>query len=63
MLAFQAGGEGWTASEIETFLIWWTGLNHVRMTVGGIGWLCALRALSLSGAQGSTNVAAVQPMS
>jgi hypothetical protein len=28
---------------------WWTGLNYVRMTVGGIGWLCALRALSLSG--------------
>ena len=32
---------------------WWTGLNYVRMTVGGIGWLCALRALSLSGLNGT----------
>jgi hypothetical protein len=63
MLAFQSGGEGWTASEIETFLTWWTALNYVRTTVGGIGWLCALRALSLSGTQRFTNVAAVQPMS
>ena len=49
MLAFQSGGAGWTASDIETFVSWWTGLNYVRMTVGGIGWLCALRALSFSG--------------
>jgi hypothetical protein len=63
MLAFQSGGESWTASEIETFVSWWTGPNYARMTMGGIGWLCALRALSLSGTQRSTNVATVQPMS
>jgi hypothetical protein len=61
MLAFQSGGQRWTSSEIETFVTWWTGLNYARMTVGGIGWLCALRALSLSGTQRSTNIAAVQP--
>ena len=49
MLSFQSGGEDWTASQIETFVTWWTGLNYVRMAVGAIGWLCALRALSLSG--------------
>jgi hypothetical protein len=49
MLSFQAGGQGWTAAEIETFVTWWTGLNYGRMTVGGLGLLCALRALSLSG--------------
>jgi hypothetical protein len=49
MLSFQTGGQAWTASEIETFITSWTGLNYVRMTIGGIGWLCALRALSLSG--------------
>lgn len=49
ILAFQTGDEGWTAAQIESFVGWWTGLNYARMTVGGIGWLCALRALSLSG--------------
>jgi hypothetical protein len=42
-----ASGGGWTASDIETFVTWWTGLNYVRTAVGGVGWLCALRALSL----------------
>jgi hypothetical protein len=49
MLSFQSTGQGWTDQQIETFVTWWTGLNYVRMIVGGIGWLCALRALSLSG--------------
>ena len=63
MLAFQSDGEGWTAAEIETFVTSWTGLNYVRMTVGAIGWLCALRALSLSGTGRSTNAPAVQSVS
>jgi hypothetical protein len=58
MLAFQSGGERWTAPEVDAFVNWWTGLNYVRMAVGGIGWLCALRALSLSGSHGATHVAA-----
>jgi hypothetical protein len=49
MLIFQSSGDDWTAAEVKTFVTWWTGLNYVRMTIGGIGWLCALRALSLSG--------------
>jgi hypothetical protein len=53
MLVFQSSGDDWTASEIETFVTWWTGLNYVRMAIGGIGWLCALRALSLSGTGGA----------
>ena len=61
MLSFQWNGEGWTASEIETFVTWWTALNYVRMTIGAIGWLCALRALSLSGTRRSTHAA--QPVS
>ena len=63
MLSFQWNGEGWTASEIETFVTWWTALNYVRMTIGAIGWLCALRALSLSGTRRSTHAATVQPVS
>jgi hypothetical protein len=43
MPSFQSGGEGWTEAEIESFVRWWTGLNYVRMAIGGIGWLCALR--------------------
>lgn len=39
---------------VETFVAWWTGLNYVRMTIGGIGWLCALRALSFTGAENRT---------
>lgn len=49
MLAFQSGGQHWMDAQVEAFITWWTGLNYVRMTMGGIGWLCALRALSLSG--------------
>jgi hypothetical protein len=55
MLAFQAGAGGWRPSQIETFVTWWTGLNYVRMTIGGIGWLCALRALSLSDVSRATH--------
>jgi hypothetical protein len=57
MLAFQSARVGWTAPEIETFVTWWTGLNYLSMTIGGIGWLCALRFLSLSGTGRSTNTA------
>jgi hypothetical protein len=49
MLSFQSGGEGMDGAEIESFAQWWTGLDYVRMAIVGIGWLCALRALSLSG--------------
>jgi hypothetical protein len=54
MLSFQSGGQAWTASDIETFVTWWTGLNYARMAIGGIGWLCAFRALSLSGREQTT---------
>jgi hypothetical protein len=63
MLAFQSGGQGWPASEIETFVTWWTGLNYVRMIIGGIGWLCALRALSFSGTRKSTDEMVAQSVS
>jgi hypothetical protein len=59
MLAFQSGGDDWTAPQVETFVTWWTGLNYARMTVGVIGWLCALRALSLSG---TARAPAVSPL-
>ena len=48
MLMLQASGETWPAHRIESLVDWWTGLDYVRMTIGGAGWLCALRALSLS---------------
>ena len=63
MLAFQSAGDGWTAPEIETFVTRWAGLNYLRMTIGGIGWLCALRALSLSGTGRSTNATVAQSIS
>ncbi|MFC9997397.1 DUF1772 domain-containing protein [Nocardia sp. NPDC127526] len=47
MLMFQSGGGDWSPDRIDTFVTWWTGLNYVRMAIGGIGWLCLLRALSL----------------
>jgi hypothetical protein len=49
MLLFQSGADAWKPSQIETFVTWWTAMNYVRMSIGAIGWLCALRALSLSG--------------
>jgi hypothetical protein len=49
MLAFQSGGNGWPTADVDAFVSQWTALNYIRMTIGGIGWLCALRALSLSG--------------
>lgn len=53
MLMFQSGGADWSPERVDTFVTWWTGLNYVRMTLGGVGWLCLLRALSLSGAHGA----------
>ncbi|MGW5386733.1 DUF1772 domain-containing protein [Nocardia sp. NPDC003963] len=49
MLSFQSEGEQWTPEHVESFITTWTTLNYPRMVLGGIGWLCALRALSLSG--------------
>ena len=63
MLSFQTGGQAWTASDIETFVTWWTGLNYLRMAIGGIGWLCALRALSLSSAKRTTHAPVAQSAS
>lgn len=51
MLKFQSGGAEWSPERVQTFIDTWTTLNYPRMVVGGIGWLCALRALSLSGAE------------
>lgn len=48
MLILQSSGQSWSASRVESFVDWWTGLNYLRMTIGAAGWLCALRALSLS---------------
>jgi hypothetical protein len=60
MLSLQSGGQGWSASDIETFVTWWTGLNYLRMAIGAIGWLCALRALSLSGTVRTTHSGGAQ---
>lgn len=49
MLRFQSHGDSWSDERIDSFVSWWTGLNILRMAIGGAGWLCALRALSLSG--------------
>ncbi|MEV0028362.1 DUF1772 domain-containing protein [Nocardia sp. NPDC050793] len=50
MLIFQSNGADWTPERVESFVDTWTTLNYPRMAIGAIGWLCALRALSLSGA-------------
>lgn len=50
MLVFQAHAATWTDQHIDTFIAWWTGLNYLRMSIGALGWGCALRALSLSAA-------------
>jgi hypothetical protein len=54
MLRFQSRGDTWSDGRIDSFVSWWTGLNILRMAIGGAGWLCALRALSLSGALAAT---------
>jgi hypothetical protein len=48
MLMLQSSGASWTATEIESLVSLWTTLNWPRMVLGAAGWLCALRALSLS---------------
>ncbi|MGW4849584.1 DUF1772 domain-containing protein [Nocardia brasiliensis] len=48
MLIFQSKGTSWSPERIESFVDTWTTLNYPRMVIGAIGWLCALRALSLS---------------
>lgn len=48
MLMFQSDGDSWSADRVESFVSWWTALNYPRMALGALGWLCALKALSLS---------------
>ena len=48
MLTLQSSGGAWPAARVESTIAWWTGLNYLRMVIGAAGWLCALRALSLS---------------
>lgn len=48
MLTFQSDGGSWSPERIDSFVTWWTRLNYGRTVIGGIGWLCLLRALSLS---------------
>jgi Domain of unknown function (DUF1772) len=50
MLMLQAGGASWPAGRVEGLAGTWTNLNHLRMTIGAAGWLCALRALWLASA-------------
>jgi hypothetical protein len=48
MLMLQASDGTWSDNRIESLIDWWIGLNYLRMAIGAAGWLCALRALSLS---------------
>ena len=48
MLMLQGSGGAWPATRVESVVDWWTNLNYLRMVIGAAGWLCALRALSLS---------------
>jgi hypothetical protein len=50
MLMLQASGDSWQASQVESLVSTWTGLNYLRMAIGAAGWFCALRALSLAAA-------------
>ena len=56
MLMFQSSGDTWSPERVDTFVTWWTGLNYPRMVLGGLGWLCLLRALSLSATSTRTAV-------
>ncbi|MBF6136298.1 DUF1772 domain-containing protein [Nocardia otitidiscaviarum] len=53
MLVFQNGGDDWDADRVESFVGLWTTLNYPRMVLAAVGWLCLLRALSLSGVAGA----------
>jgi hypothetical protein len=57
MLLLQSSGGAWSAARVESLVDWWVGLNYVRMVIGAAGWLCALRALSLSASAGTVVVA------
>lgn len=61
MLMLQASDGTWPPERIESLVDWWTGLNHLRMAIGAAGWLCALRALSLSALPAPTTRRAVEP--
>jgi hypothetical protein len=56
MLMLQNSGGAWPAVRVESLIDQWTGLNYMRMVVGAAGWLCALRALSLSTSAGTPAV-------
>ncbi|MBF6328334.1 DUF1772 domain-containing protein [Nocardia transvalensis] len=58
MLLFQSHGADWSPARVDSFIDTWTTLNYPRMILGAIGWVCALRALSLSG--NPTRAAAVE---
>lgn len=51
MLMLQGSADSWSESRISSTIQWWTSLNYVRMALGGAGWFCALRALSLTSAE------------
>ena len=53
MLMLQSSDGAWPAARVESTVAWWTGLNYLRMVIGAAGWLCALRALSLSASAGT----------
>jgi Domain of unknown function (DUF1772) len=56
MLLLQNSGGAWPPARVESLVDWWTGLNYLRMVIGAVGWLCALRALSLSASAGTAAV-------
>ncbi|AMO62204.1 Domain of uncharacterised function (DUF1772) [Mycolicibacterium phlei] len=49
MLTLQSAGQDWDAARVESVVQWWTSLNYARLALGVIGYLCALKALSLLG--------------
>ncbi len=59
MLIFQSHGQEWTSEQVESFIDTWTTLNYPRMVLGGVGWLCGLRALSLSGADARSSTPSI----
>ncbi|MFD0362207.1 DUF1772 domain-containing protein [Nocardia sp. GCM10030253] len=63
MLMFQSGGAEWTPEHVESFVTLWTNLNYLRMALGAIGWLCLLRALSLSAVPAAPSKVAIPTQS
>lgn len=59
MLLLQSRGATWSPERIEGLVDIWTTLNWPRMVIGAAGWLCALRALSLTATPAPTAPAPV----